>query len=109
MVINNPTIGSTFSPTSISDVTKENAKRFVSDAKNSQSSVSSTIVQLSTQGQMMSRSDRAGSVGESNESASKESSESPSIQFQEGESGGRMASQPSSSPAIAAYAKMTMQ
>lgn len=109
MVINNPTISSTFSPSSISEFTKENAKRFVSNAQSSMGSVSSTIVQLSTQGQMISRSDRPGSMGESNESAGKESTESASVQFQEGESGGRTAPQPSSSPAIAAYAKMAMQ
>lgn len=92
---NNPLVGNSVpaaAPTSISEVTRSNSKRMVNDAQSNLDRQSSTIVNLSTQGQLMSRSDRAGSTGESNESSSQESSESTSIQFQEGEMKGSSAS-----------------
>ncbi|HXU93767.1 MAG TPA: hypothetical protein VFP33_08940 [Gallionella sp.] len=104
MIISNATTTTSIAPSTLSDVTRANAQPLVRSAQNSQINQQSTVVQLSTQGQMMSRSDRPGSTGESTEAPNKESSESPSIQFMEGEGGGGAAAKTASS-GISAYLK----
>lgn len=49
----------------------------------------STIVRLTTQGQMLSSAHMPGSIGEQNETVIKEAGESSYVQFMEGEGGGR--------------------
>lgn len=105
MIINSATTSSTFAPSSISEATRENAKSFVNTARSSQQNQASTIVQLSTQGQMLSRSDKPGSTGESNESQSKEAAESPAVQFMEGEGGGKTSPAAAASNGVSAYLK----
>lgn len=106
MIISNAMTTTSVAPSTISDVTKANAQPLVSSAQNSQKNQQSTIVQLSTQGQLMSRSDRPGSTGESTEAPGKESSESPALQFMEGEGGGgAAAAQKPASSGVSAYLK----
>lgn len=107
MIIANATTTASPAPSALSDVTRTNAQQFVSTAQNSQKTQPSAIVQLSTQGQLLSRSDRPGSTGESAETQSKEAAESPAVQFMEGESGSKAAPAPTTaaSNGVSAYLK----
>jgi len=76
---------------------------------NVQSTQSSTIVSLSTQGQTLSLADQPNAPAEQIESAAKESGESPMVQFQENEGGAQKAQPRAGSmqtdPALAAQAQ----
>jgi hypothetical protein len=104
MMISNATTTTGIALSTISEVTRANAQPLVSSVQNSQRNQQSAIVQLSTQGQLLNRSDKPGSTGESSETQGKESSESPAIQFMEGETGGGSATKTASS-GISAYLK----
>src|SRR5574340_94387 len=112
MIVNNPTISAGLAPASISDVTKGSAKPLANEARNNLDRQPSTVVKLSTQGLLLNQSDKPGSTAESYESRSKESSESPSVQFQEGETNGNVAPAASApvqkavSPGISTYLKV---
>ncbi|HEX5362934.1 MAG TPA: hypothetical protein VFW59_01570 [Gallionella sp.] len=113
MVINSATVSASYSPASVSEVTRTNAQPSVDKVQAAQAQQPSTVVKLSTQGQTLSLSDRPGSTGESTESRVKEGGETSSVQFQEGE--GRaaapapQAAPAAASPAIAAYAQVAAQ
>lgn len=92
-------------PGSIAEIVMNNSRPIVEVAQQAQAKQSGEIVSLSTKGQVLSQSDRAGSPGENMETRSAEARESASIQFQEGESGVAQ-SAPSSSPEISAYVKV---
>ncbi|MDD2685445.1 MAG: hypothetical protein PHY62_04745 [Gallionella sp.] len=92
-------------PGSIAEIVMNNSRPIVEVAQQAQAKQSGEIVSLSTKGQVLSQSDRAGSPGENMETRSAEARESASIQFQEGESGVAQ-SAPSASPEISAYVKV---
>lgn len=117
MVINSATVSASYSPASVSEVSRTNAQPSVDKAQAAQAQQSSTVVKLSTQGQSLSLSDRPGSTGESTESQVKEGGETSSVQFQEGESrasaaASQAAPAPQAAPtsaAISAYAQVAAQ
>jgi hypothetical protein len=98
MAISTQSVSSS-TPGSVAEIVMNNSRPAVEIAQRSQAKQAGEIVSLSTKGQVLSQSDRAGSPGENSETRSAEASESASIQFQEGE----QSQAKNASPEIAAY------
>lgn len=105
MVINSATVSASYSPASVSEVTRTNAQPSVDKAQAAQAQQESTVVKLSAQAQSMSQ-------NEGSESKVQEGSETASIQLREAERTNQAAAQqaPSSaSSAMTAYAQVAAQ
>lgn len=93
-------------PGSISEIVMNNSRPAVEAAQKTQARQPGEIVSLSSKGQTLSQSDRAGSPGENSETRSKEAGESAPVQFQEGESNPNAPTAKVASAEISAYAKV---
>lgn len=106
MMISAPTMTAP-APGTVAEISVSSGKASVDSAQSTLARQPGEVVSLSLQGQTMSYSDRAGSMGETSETRSQETGESASIQFQEGETGGGNSPPPVTGNAAAGIAAYT--